>query len=152
MRTRASLFALVIAAVMLRVAWAATSATPRLARGRYITSVSLKETFDRIGMDPMTKGVLPGNWEVWLVDGNRYMIVRNGSLLFEEGHYHLTRQELMLTPDATDFPCMLHVRPEWANATYRWAMEGQAIVLTAIQEKCPGRLLVMSLHSLVRQD
>jgi hypothetical protein len=137
---------------MLAAAWAAHTATPRLAPGRYITSVSLKETFDRIGVDPMTKSVLPGKWEVWLVEGNRYIIVRNGSILFEEGQYHLTRQELALTPDATDFPCMLHVRPEWANATYRWGMEGQSIVLTAIHEKCPGRLLVMSLHSLVRQD
>jgi hypothetical protein len=152
MRTRASLVVIVLAAAMLGAAWAAASATPRLAPGRYITSVSLKETFDRIGVDPMTKSVLPGNWEVWLVDGNRYMIVRNGSMLFEEGHYHLTRQELALTPDATDFPCMLHVRPEWANATYRWRMDGPSLVLTAIQEKCPGRLLVMSLHPLVRQD
>jgi hypothetical protein len=100
----------------------------------------------------MTKSILPGEWEVWLVEGNLYMIVRNGSMLFEEGRYHLTRQELALTPEATDFPCLLHLRPEWANATYRWAMDGQAIVLTAVQEKCPGRLLVLSLHVLVRQD
>ena len=93
-----------------------------------------------------------GRIEVWLVEGNRYMIVRNGSMLFEEGRYRLTRQELALIPDATAFPCMLHLRPEWANATYRWAMDGQSIALTAIREKCPGRLLVMSLHSLVRQD
>jgi hypothetical protein len=151
-RTRASLFALVITAVILGAAGAAHTATPRLTPGRYITSVSLKETFDRIGVDPMTKSMLPGDLEVWLVEGNRYMIVRNGSMLFEEGHYRLTRQELMLTPDATDFPCMLHVRPEWANASYRWMIEGQSLVLTAIQEKCPGRLLVLSLHSLVRQD
>ena len=152
MRIRVSLFALLIAAAMLAAAWAAHTATLRLAPGRYITSVSLKETFDRIGVDPMTKSVLPGKWEVWLVEGNRYIIVRNGSILFEEGQYHLTRQELALTPDATDFPCMLHVRPEWANATYRWGVEGQSIILTAIHEKCPGRLLVMSWHSLVRQD
>jgi hypothetical protein len=151
-RTRASLSALVTTAAVLGATWAAYTAFPRLAPGRYMTSVSLKETFDRIGVDPMTKSVLPGDWEVWLVEGNRYMIVRNGSMLFEEGHYRLTRQELALTPDATDFPCMLHLRPEWANATYRWTMEGQSLVLTAIQEKCPGRLLVLSLHSLVRQD
>ena len=96
--------------------------------------------------------ILPGEWEVWLVEGNRYMIVRNGSMLFEEGRYRLTRQELALTPDATDFPCMLHLRPEWASATYRWATDGQSIVLTGVQEKCPGRLLVLSLHALVRQD
>ena len=152
MRIRVSLFAVVITVDVLGAAWVAYAASPRLAPGRYIASVSLKETFDRIGIDPMTKSILPGEWEVWLVEGNRYMIVRNGSMLFEEGSYHLTRQELALTPDATDFPCMLHVRPEWANATYRWAMEGQSIVLTTVQEKCPGRLLVMSWHSLVRQD
>jgi hypothetical protein len=152
MRTRATLFALLIAAAILAAVLAGYAAPPSLPPGRYITNVSLKETFDRIGMDLMTKSMLPGEWEVWLVEGNRYMIVRNGSMLFEEGRYHLTRQELALTPDATDFPCLLHLRPEWANATYRWAMEGQSIVLTAVQEKCPGRLLVLSLHALVRQD
>lgn len=152
MRTGASLFALVITAAMLGAAWAAYTALRRPALGRYATSIGLKETFDRIGMDPMTKSVLPGDWEVWLVEENRYMIVYNGSMLFEEGHYRLTRQEMALTADATDFPCMLHLRPEWANATYRWTIEGQSLVLTAIQEKCPGRLLVLSLHSLVRQD
>jgi hypothetical protein len=152
MRTRATLFALLIAGAILAAAWAAYVAPPGLPPGRYVTRVSLKETFDRIGMDPMTKSMLPGDWEVWLVEGNRYMIVRNGSMLFEEGRYRLTPQELALTPDATDFPCMLHLRPEWANATYRWAMEGQSIVLTPVQEKCPGRLLVMTLHALVRQD
>jgi hypothetical protein len=152
MRTRVTLFALLIAAAILAAVLAANAAPPSLPPGRYVTSVSLKETFDRIGMDLMTKSMLPGEWEVWLAEGNRYMIVRNGSMLFEEGRYRLTRQELALTPDATDFPCMLHLRPEWANATYRWAMQGQAIVLTPVQEKCPGRLLVLSLHVLVRQD
>jgi hypothetical protein len=152
MRTPATLFALLIAAAILAAALAGYASTPSLPPGRYVTSVSLKETFDRIGMDPMTKSMLPGDWDVWLVEGNRYMIVRNGSMLFEEGRYRLTRQELALIPDATDFPCMLHLRPEWANATYRWAMDDQAIVLTPVQEKCPGRLLVLSLHALVRQD
>ena len=152
MRNQVTLFALLIVAAILWSVWAAYAAPPSLPPGRYVTSVSLKETFDRIGMDPMTKSVLPGDWEVWLVEGNRYMIIRNGSMLFEEGRYRLTRQELALIPNATDFPCMLHLRPGWANATYRWAMDGQSIALTAIREKCPGRLLVMSLHSLVRQD
>jgi hypothetical protein len=80
------------------------------------------------------------------------MLIADDTLVVEQGRYRLTRQELALTPDATDFPCMLHLRPEWANATYRWAMDGQSIVLTPVQEKCPGRLLVLSLHALVRQD
>jgi hypothetical protein len=147
-----TLFALLVVLAILAAGLVGYASTPSLPPGRYVTHVSLEETFSRIGMDFMTKGMLPGDWEVWLVEGDRYLIVQNGSMLIEEGRYRLTRQELALTPDATDFPCMLHLRPEWANATYRWAMDGQSIVLTAVQEKCPGRLLVMTMRPLVRQD
>lgn len=150
MRIRVSLFAVVIAASILGTPWAAYAAPPSLPPGRYFTSVSLKETFDRIGMDPMTKSIPPGEWEVWLVEGNRYMIIRNGSMLFEEGRYPLTRQELALTPEATDFPCMLHLYGR-SGPNPPTAGPWTAIVLTAVQEKCPGRLLVMTMHPLIRQ-
>ncbi len=56
---------------MLEAASAVFTVLPRLAPGRYITSVSLKKTLDRIGIDPVTKSVLSERWAVWPVEGNR---------------------------------------------------------------------------------
>jgi hypothetical protein len=115
------------AAVRAGVASAATSP-----KGTYTTSI---------------KGVaaaIDGKWQVVLTASGPFTITRNGALAIK-GRTSVVGSKITFRDSSGHYAC-----PPAQAGVYRWKLAGRSLTLTAIAERCQGRLLVLTRHPLTK--
>jgi len=93
------------------------------------------------------RDLLLGTWELALGNDNRYQVSKDGNLMLE-GHYASTKDQIALTDEGGPAACL---EPGQETGTYKWSVNGQTLTLTPMDDKCGGRSLVLTTHSLTKQ-
>ena len=140
--------ALSLAVVLAMAGTGRTSAQPgtpaEQVAGRYITTIA--ESDLPAGLPAELLGFLGDIWEVNLLPNGDFLVLAGGVLVVE-GEWTATETELTLTDQAGEGACL---EPGAQTGAYRWRRDAKTLHLTAIEDACDGRRLVMSLRPLFR--
>jgi hypothetical protein len=140
-----------LATLALGLGLAACASGPALPSGTYATIISRNDALSQDELSAMARGIVAGYWEMRLLNGSHYMLITDGTLVVEQGRYRLADGQLTLTAERGFFDCTHPTRSGQAQGTYRWALEGEALTLTALVDECPTRHAVLTMHPLTRR-
>ena len=101
--------------------------------GVYTTTLTAKDLPSDF---PIPPDYLIGKYETTYTKDNRYRVVKDGELAVE-GRYTLTEERFVLTDEKGPVSCARI--PGWATGTYKWKLDGNKLIFTAVEDKCPGR-------------
>jgi hypothetical protein len=123
-------------AIVLLLVLAGCATKPSLSPGAYTATISREDSSSYFFI---------GEWELTLTEGNGYSLSKDGRF-DEEGDYTLTQDQIVFaTTKSKEPPC-----PE--AGTYQWAFDGKALILTTVEDTCPGRSTIFTVHPWSRQD
>jgi hypothetical protein len=123
-----------------------------LPSGAYASVISRNDALSQDGLSATARGIITGRWEMRLLNGSHYMLITDDTLVVEQGRYRLAGNQLELTAERGFFACTHPTRSGQAQATYRWLLEGEALILTALVDECPTRHAVLTMRPLTRRD
>jgi hypothetical protein len=123
---------LAIAAAAVLLVPAASAATPPA--GTFSTTIS-----------GQMNAQLNGRWQLRLLAGSRYAVLRNGVAVVR-GAGTRTARRLTFKDTAGPAAC----RGGDATGVYSWKLSGKSLTLTAVSDSCTGRRAVLTSHALVR--
>jgi uncharacterized protein (TIGR03437 family) len=89
-----------------------------------------------------------GEYELILLAGGRYRVLRNGTFVDDSGTYTVAGDQLQLnspTPPA-------NLGAGCTAGTYRWQLQGNRLTLTAVTDNCERRRVELSTQPLFRRD
>jgi hypothetical protein len=136
---------------MLVLGLVACAGQPALPSGAYASRISRDDALSRGEMDATGRSIVVGYWEMRLLNGSHYMLITEGNIVAEQGRYRLTEEQIELSAERGFFACTHPARSGQAQATYRWALDGEALILTALADGCPTRRAMLTMHPLVRR-
>jgi hypothetical protein len=96
---------------------------------RWQMSVSQAENID-----------LAGAWEITFLDNGRFLVTWKGRDA-AAGTYNINKDELALTDESGPNMC----NGALAKAAYRWAVDGDLLKLTALDDPCNARRFINTL-------
>jgi hypothetical protein len=140
-----------LAALALGLGLAACAGRPALPSGAYTSVISRNDALSQDALSVTARGIVAGYWEMRLLNGSHYMLITDDTLVVEQGRYRLADGQLTLTAERGFFACTHPTRSGQAQATYQWALEGEALTLTALVDECPTRHAVLTMHPLARR-
>jgi hypothetical protein len=140
-----------LAALAFGLGMAACAGRPALPSGSYTSVISRTDALSQDGLSATARGIVAGHWEMRLLNGSHYMLIADDTLVAEQGRYRLVGSQLELTAERGFFACTHPTRSGQAQATYRWALEGKVLTLTALADGCPTRHAVLTMHPLTRR-
>jgi hypothetical protein len=108
--------------------------------GIYVTTIT-KE--DNVRYD------VAGTWELTLAEGNRYSFTQMG-MPIAEGRYSLTQDQIVFTDEKDYAGECIDLGAE--TGTYKWAFDGEALTLTTVEDQCPCRNIVNTVHPWLKQE
>jgi uncharacterized protein (TIGR03437 family) len=89
-----------------------------------------------------------GEYELNLLAGGRYRLVRNGAFIDDSGTYSVAGDQLQLsspTPPA-------NLGSGCTGGAYRWQLQGARLTLTSINDNCERRRVELTTQALYRRD
>ena len=97
---------------------------------------------------PEIASMLVGDWEIEFTEAGSFIVAKDGFPVVV-GRYNSTSSRIVMTDLEGALSCT--DAPGIATAIYRWTLVGNELVLTTVNERCPGRNLVLASHPLQRQ-
>jgi hypothetical protein len=111
--------------------------------GTYSVAIT-QQDLARAEVAPSVASALEGAWELKLGQGGDYSLARAGAAVMDKGRFTSTPDGMVLAGEtADDYGCNLRGEQ---NATYQSAFDGQMLALTAVEDPCPERKAVLTLH------
>lgn len=92
--------------------------------------------------------LLVGVWETEFTENGSYIVSKDGSPAVV-GRYNSNPSRIIMTDLQGVLSCT--DAPGIATATYRWTLAGDELILTTVNDRCPGRNLVLTAHPLQKQ-
>ena len=135
MTQRSRTGAKLVAAIVLLLVLAGCASNPSLAPGNYTCTLTREDSSSYFFI---------GDWELTLAEGNGYRLTKDGQF-DEEGDYTLTQDQIVFaTTKSKEPPCP-------GTGTYQWAFDGKALTLTTVEDDCPGRPTIFTMHPWSKQ-
>jgi hypothetical protein len=97
---------------------------------------------------PEVTALLVGEWETEFTESGSYIVSKDGYPAVV-GRYNSNSARIVMTDLEGAFSCT--DEPGIATATYRWTLQSNELILTAVNDRCAGRNLVLTAHPLQRQ-
>jgi hypothetical protein len=116
------------------------SADSDLPPGTYSTTIT---EADVQGFPPEFIPILVGYWETEFTAGGTY-IVRKDDNIVVLGRYTSNLATLVMTDLQGALACT--DEPGIATGVYRWSLENNVLVLSAVKDRCVGRQTVLTAH------
>ena len=92
--------------------------------------------------------LLAGDWEVEFTESGSYIVSKDGFPAVV-GRYNSNPGRIVMTDLQGPLSCT--DQPGIATATYRWTFSSGELLLTSVNDRCPGRNLVLTAHTLQKQ-
>jgi hypothetical protein len=124
-----------VVAIALLLVLAGCVITRSLPPGTYAATITEEDTID-----------FQGEWELTLVEGDHYSFARNGSIV-DEGRYTLAQDQIVFTYVKGPYAC-----PGQETYIYKWALDGKALTLTTVEDRCPDRNRVITARAWSNQN
>ena len=114
--------------------------------GIYLTTLTAADIPD--SFPPEVIALLVGDWETEFTESGTYIVSKDGFPVVV-GRYNSNPSRLIMTDLEGALACT--DAPGIATGTYRWTAASDELVLTTLNDRCPGRNLVLTAHPLQRQ-
>ncbi len=92
-------------------------------------------------MPPEIRAALAGTWGLTLNAEGGFSVSKDGKVMVE-GRYSVSEARITFTDEKGELSCAAVAGQE--TATYKWVLDEKGLTLKAIQEKCPGRQVVLT--------
>ncbi|MGH9844632.1 MAG: hypothetical protein ACREEM_38420 [Blastocatellia bacterium] len=147
MTKQAGRFAKLIAAVGLLIFIIGfTGQDSSLPPGVYTTTLTAKDLPSDF---PMPPEYLIGKWEITFTKDNRCRVIKDGEFGAEGGYTSMAEQ---LVIEEGKGPLSCAPAPGGKIGTYKWKLEGNKLTLTAVEDKCGGRRVVLTARPLEKSQ
>jgi hypothetical protein len=113
--------------------------------GTYSTTITAA---DLQGFPPEIIAILVGVWETEFTAGGSYIVTKDGDIVVI-GHYNSTSDTLIMHDLQGAYSCT--DEPGIATGVYRWTVENNALVLSAVKDRCAGRQAILTAHAMQAQ-
>ncbi|MEE9249038.1 MAG: hypothetical protein V3U79_10130 [Dehalococcoidia bacterium] len=112
---------------------------PELPQGTYTTTIASADLAN--GASP----VLPERWDLNFADDSLFTVSKDGELVVK-GTYGVVEDQLTFNDEEGVLAC----RAGQAIGIYKWALDDNALSLTAIEDQCDGRKAILAAHPFSR--
>ena len=85
--------------------------------------------------------VLAGFWDLTFADDSLFTVSKDGELVVK-GTYSVVEDQLTFNDEEGLLAC----RAGQAIGLYKWALDGNALSLTPIEDQCDGRKAILAAH------
>lgn len=124
-----------------------TAAQPALPLGTYVTTIRAADI--PAAFPSNVRPLLLGTWNLRFGPDSRYVTSKGGKVMVE-GRYTVKQDRIVMTDEKGPAACFSV--PGAATGTYRWSVPGPSMLkLAAIEDKCAGRSLVMTIRPLIQK-
>jgi hypothetical protein len=147
--TKYIVLSLALVAVMVAVSPSVPNAMAGSANvppGIYTTTLTAGDIPD--SFPPEVVSLLVGDWETEFTESGSYIVSKDGYPVVV-GRYNSNPGRIVMTDLQGALSCT--DAPGIATATYRWTLAGNELILTAVNDRCAGRNLVLTAHPLQKQ-
>jgi hypothetical protein len=110
--------------------------------GTFTTTLTVEEL--PADMPAEMRKALAGVWELTFLEGKRFMVSLNSKPMVE-GRLTATSDGLVLTDEKGVISCA--IAPGEETGKYKWAQDENKLTLSATDDKCEGRKLILTLHA-----
>lgn len=121
------------------VAFAAGPSSPR--PGTYAMSIMAEDNLSNVPAE--VRRNFDGKWQLTFAKGNKYQISKDGGIVVE-GRFTSVKEHLTLTDEKGVLACTQP--PGMETGTYKWSYKQKELTFTGIEDKCGGRISVLTLH------
>jgi hypothetical protein len=139
-----ALVTLILLLLFVLVGFTAGSSSPRV--GTYGMSVVAEDIPANVPVE--ARSTFIGKWQMTFAKENGYKIAKDGKVLVE-GHFTVAGGQIKLKDERGDLACTQ--APEMETGTYEVSDQDNKLTFTLVTDKCPGRNLVLTLHSWLRE-
>lgn len=136
---------IVLIAFVASVPTAAASPTD-LPPGIYATTISEADIPAEFPAEVVA--LLVGYWEIEFTESGSYIVHKDGFPV-TTGRYNSNPGRIQMKDLEGALACT--DAPGIANATYRWTLSNNELLLTTVNDRCAGRNLVLTAHPLEKQ-
>ncbi|MCH8088452.1 MAG: hypothetical protein IH955_00370 [Chloroflexi bacterium] len=112
---------------------------PELPQGTYTTTIASADLANG------ASSVLSGFWDLTFADDSLFTVFRDGELVVK-GTYRVVEDQLTLSDEEGLLAC----RGGQEIGLYKWALDGDALSLTVIEDQCDGREAILAAHPFSR--
>lgn len=112
---------------------------PELPWGTYTTTIASADLANG------AFSVLSGFWDLTFADDSLFTVFRDGELVVK-GTYTVVEDQLTFSNEEGLLAC----RGGQEIGLYKWALDGDALSLTAIEGQCDGRKAILAAHPFSR--
>jgi hypothetical protein len=113
-----------------------------------IYTTTLTEADIPASFPPEVIALLVGDWEIEFTEAGSFIVSKDGYPAVV-GRYNSNSARIVMTDLEGAFSCT--DEPGIATATYRWTLASDELVLTAVNDRCGGRNVVLTAHPLQKQ-
>lgn len=117
--------------------------SPKLPPGIYATTIT--ESDVPPFFPPEVIEILVGEWRIEFTDGGTYIVTKDGEIVVV-GRYNSNNSRLIMTDLQGVYACT--DVPGVATGVYRWSLENNELVLVPVNDRCDGRPVALTAHSL----
>lgn len=114
--------------------------------GTYTTDI----TFAELPAD-IPEGIrraLAGKWELIFVKGDRFQLLLNDKPMVE-GSFTIAQDGIVMTDEKGLISCSNS--PGEATGKYKWTLDADKLTFAAVNDKCEGRKLLLTIHAWVKK-
>ena len=121
---------------------AAFAAGPSFPRpGTYAMSIAAEDNLPNVPAE--VRSNFDGKWQLTFVKGNKYQISKDGKIVVE-GRFTSVTDHLTLTDEKGLLACTQP--PGMETGAYKWSNKQEELTFTEVEDKCGGRISVLTLH------
>ncbi len=95
-----------------------------------------------------TRAYFGGEYELVLLAGGRYRLLRNGTFIDDSGTYVITGDQIQFNNPSPN----VVLGSGCASSTHRWQLQGARLTLTAVNDNCERRRIELTTQPLFRRD
>ena len=115
----------------------------KLPPGTYTTTITESDVPPYF--PPEVIEILVGEWRTEFTAGGTYIVTKDGEIVVV-GRYNSNNSRLIMTDLQGVYACT--DVPGVATGVYRWSFESNELVLTPVNDRCDGRPVVLTAHSM----
>lgn len=97
---------------------------------------------------PFPPEILVGQWQIEFTEAGSSIVTKDGEVVVI-GRYNSNPSRVVITDLQGAYSCT--DAPGIATGIYKWSLEGDELVLSAVLDRCVGRQVVLTAHPLQRQ-